>query len=100
MPCQPWSSEEEVIERANNTNMGLGACVWGRDVAHAERVAEQLEAGTVWVNSWEKPTPQAVFGGHKESGIGGEWGRGALLGYCNAHVIRRLQLPVESVCFC
>ncbi|KAF1347527.1 Aldehyde/histidinol dehydrogenase [Delphinella strobiligena] len=87
VPTQPWSDEEEVIARANGTNSGLGACVWGSDVEAAERIAMRLEAGSVFVNSWEKPTPQAIFGGHKESGIGGEWGTQGLLSYCNPHVI-------------
>lgn len=87
VPTQPWSDEEEVIKRANNSNAGLGACVWGKDVERAERIGKQLEAGSVFINSWEKPTPQAFFGGHKESGIGGEWGRSGLLAYCNAHVM-------------
>ena len=87
VPTQPWSDEEEVIKRANNTNTGLGACVWGKDVEHAERIARRLEAGSVFVNSFEKPTPQAIFGGHKESGIGGEWGADGFKAYCNPHVI-------------
>ena len=87
VPTQPWSDEEEVIKRANNTNAGLGACVWGGDVKHAEEIAKRLEAGSVFVNSWEKPTPQAIFGGHKESGIGGEWGKEGLKAFCNPHVI-------------
>ncbi|KAM0719663.1 hypothetical protein Q7P37_003794 [Cladosporium fusiforme] len=87
VPTQPWSDEEEVIKRANNTLTGLGACVWGKDVEHAERIAKRLEAGSVFVNSFEKPTPQAIFGGHKESGIGGEWGTEGLKAYCNPHVI-------------
>jgi acyl-CoA reductase-like NAD-dependent aldehyde dehydrogenase len=87
VPTQPWEDEEEVIDRANNTLTGLGACVWGKDVARAEKIARRLEAGSVFVNSWEKPTPQAIFGGHKESGIGGEGGSMGLLAYCNAHVI-------------
>lgn len=76
-----------MIARANNTNAGLGACVWGKDVEHAERIGRQLEAGSVFINSWEKPTPQAIFGGHKESGIGGEWGTMGLLAYCNAQAL-------------
>jgi acyl-CoA reductase-like NAD-dependent aldehyde dehydrogenase len=87
VPCQPWSDLEEVIARANNTNTGLGACVWGKDVEKAAKIARRLEAGSVFVNSWEKPTPQATFGGHKESGIGGEWGKTGLLAFMNAHVI-------------
>merc|ERR1712000_521064 len=87
VPTQPWSDEEEVIKRANNTNAGLGACVWGKDVERAERIGKRLQAGSVFINSWEKPTPQAFFGGHKESGIGGEWGKEGLKAYCNAHVM-------------
>ena len=87
VPCQPWSDEEEVIARANNTDTGLGACVWGKDVAHAEKIGLRLQAGSVFVNSFEKPTPQAIFGGHKQSGIGGEWGQTGLLAFCNAHVM-------------
>lgn len=87
VPTQPWSDLDEVIARANDTNTGLGACVWGKDVEKASQVARRLEAGSVFVNSWEKPTPQAIFGGHKESGIGGEWGKTGLLAFMNAHVI-------------
>ncbi|EMD59561.1 hypothetical protein GGP41_004401 [Bipolaris sorokiniana] len=87
VPTQPWSDLEEVIARANDTNTGLGACVWGKDVEKASKIARRLEAGSVFVNSFEKPTPQALFGGHKESGIGGEWGTTGLLAYCNPHVI-------------
>jgi len=87
VPTQPWSDEEEVIRRANNSLAGLGACVWGRDVERAERIGKRLQAGSVFVNSWEKPTPQAIFGGHKESGIGGEWGKEGLKAFCNPHVL-------------
>ncbi|EMC98656.1 hypothetical protein BAUCODRAFT_30926 [Baudoinia panamericana UAMH 10762] len=87
VPTQPWTDEEEVIKRANNTNTGLGACVWGKDVERAERIGKRLQAGSVFVNSWEKPTPQAIFGGHKESGIGGEWGQEGLKSFCNPHVL-------------
>ena len=87
VPTQPWSDEEEVITRANDTRSGLGACVWAHDVAHAQRIADRLEAGSVWVNSFEKATPGAFFSGHKESGIGGAWGKMGLQSYTNAHVI-------------
>ncbi|KAF2638448.1 aldehyde dehydrogenase [Massarina eburnea CBS 473.64] len=87
VPTQPWSDLEEVIARANNTNTGLGACVWGKDVEKASKVARRLEAGSVFVNSYEKADPHGMFGGHKESGIGGEMGTLGLLAYMNAHVI-------------
>jgi acyl-CoA reductase-like NAD-dependent aldehyde dehydrogenase len=87
LPVQPWSDLEEVIARANATNTGLGASLWTKDVAKGEEVAQRLEAGNVFVNSWTKPTPQAYFSGHKESGMGGEWGTQGVKSYCNAHVV-------------
>ncbi|GAB7344245.1 hypothetical protein MBLNU457_2126t1 [Dothideomycetes sp. NU457] len=71
VPTQPWSDLDEVIARANDTNTGLGACVWGKDAKQTDAVARRLQAGSVWVNSFEKPSPMAIFGGVKESGIGG-----------------------------
>lgn len=87
VPAQPWSDEEEVIARANDTRTGLAACVWGSDIERAERIGRRLQAGSVFINSFEKPSPQAIFGGHKESGIGGEWGQTGLLAFCNPHVM-------------
>jgi len=84
VPTQPFDDIEEVISRANNTNAGLGASVWSKDVKKAQEIGWRLEAGNVFVNSWTKPVPQAFFSGHKESGIGGEWGKTGLLAYCNA----------------
>ncbi len=50
----------------------------------AARITRQLEAGSVWVNVHQEGDPMASFGGHKESGIGYEWGHGGLKSYCNA----------------
>ncbi|KAF2401717.1 betaine aldehyde dehydrogenase 1 [Trichodelitschia bisporula] len=87
VPTQPWSDLDEVIARANNTNVGLGASVFTKDIAKGEEIAAQLEAGNVFINSFTKPIPQAYFSGHKESGIGGEWGNQGVLSYCNAHAV-------------
>jgi len=87
LPVQPWSDLDEVIQRANSSYAGLAASVWSSDVTKGEEVAQRLEAGSVFVNSWVKPNPQGFFGGHKESGIGGEWGTMGILAYCNAHVV-------------
>lgn len=83
VPLMTWSSEEDVIRRANNTKMGLGASVWSDDLNEATRIARQLEAGSVWINTHQEGNPRAPFGGHKESGIGHEWGLGGLASYCN-----------------
>jgi acyl-CoA reductase-like NAD-dependent aldehyde dehydrogenase len=87
VPTQPWTDEEEVIDRANSMNTGLGASVFSTDIEHATKIAKRLEAGNVFVNSFTKPVPQAYFSGHKESGIGGEWGSQGVLSYCNAHAV-------------
>lgn len=76
-PCchiQAFDSEEQVIEWANNTKYGLAAAVWTENTSRAHRVAGQLEAGIVWVNSWFLRDLRTPFGGMKHSGIGREGG--------------------------
>jgi acyl-CoA reductase-like NAD-dependent aldehyde dehydrogenase len=83
VPFLSWKDEEEVIVRANNTKMGLGASVWSTDLDQAARIARQLEAGSVWVNTHLEVSPNAPFGGHKESGVGYEWSKGGMMAFCN-----------------
>ncbi|OJJ65112.1 hypothetical protein ASPSYDRAFT_138620 [Aspergillus sydowii CBS 593.65] len=87
IPLLSWSTEEEVLSRVNDTKSGLGACVWSRDAEAAQRFGRQLEAGSLWINSFAKPHPAGYLAGQKQSGIGGEWGRQGLLSYCNAQSI-------------
>ena len=74
MPLMKFSTEEEVIERANNSEYGLAGAVWTKDVDKGVRIAEQLETGTVWINEFLHLSPFAPFGGHKQSGFGAEYG--------------------------
>jgi acyl-CoA reductase-like NAD-dependent aldehyde dehydrogenase len=83
VPILKWSDEADVIHRANDTKMGLGASVWSKDLVRAERMARQLEAGSVWVNNHFQVAPNVPFGGHKWSGLGMEWGTQGLEIYCN-----------------
>ncbi|KAL2062743.1 hypothetical protein VTL71DRAFT_5815 [Oculimacula yallundae] len=87
VPVLSWKTEEEVLSRANDTMSGLGGSVWSRDIDTAYRLADAIDSGTVWINSFGKPLPQGYFSGHKESGMGGELGRHGLLSYCNAKSI-------------
>ena len=69
-----FKSEDEVIKWANSTKFGLSASVWTQDVSRAHRVAEKIDAGTVWVNSWMLRDLRVPFGGMKASGLGREGG--------------------------
>ncbi|KAH8588485.1 aldehyde dehydrogenase [Bisporella sp. PMI_857] len=87
LPIMPWSTEEEVVNLANHTNMGLGASVWSTDLTQATRIARKLEAGSVWVNTHLEVSPSFPFGGHKQSGIGAEWGKEGLKAFCNPQTL-------------
>lgn len=83
LPTLRWTDEADVIRRANGTESGLGASVWSADVDKATKIADQLEAGSVWINCHFELVPHMPFGGHKASGIGMEWGTLGLKGWCN-----------------
>lgn len=65
-------TEEEAIAAANRTEYGLGASIWSRDQARAERLARRIEAGTIAINDFVKSDPRLPFGGVKKSGVGRE----------------------------
>lgn len=67
-----FSTEEEVIEMANDTDFGLAGAVWTRDINRAIRVSRAIEAGRIWVNTYNAIPEGAPFGGYKTSGIGRE----------------------------
>ncbi|RDW94222.1 aldehyde dehydrogenase family protein [Aspergillus mulundensis] len=87
LPLLSWSDEEDVITRANASNLGLGASVWSDDLEEASRIAKRLQAGSVWVNTHFENDPRAPSGGHKESGIGTENGLHGLREWCNLQTL-------------
>jgi len=84
----PFKDVDDLIAKANNTEYGLAAGVWTRDIGKAHRIASQLRAGTVWINCYNVFDPAMPFGGYKQSGWGREMG----------HEVLNLYTEVKSVC--
>ncbi len=77
----PFSTEEEAISIANNTDYGLAGGLWTNDINRAMRVAKSINAGYLWVNTYGGIIPQTPYGGFKQSGIGKELGREGIENY-------------------
>jgi acyl-CoA reductase-like NAD-dependent aldehyde dehydrogenase len=76
-----FADVDEAVARANQTGYGLAAAVWTKDIKKAHHVARRLQAGTVWVNTYNVYDTAAPFGGYKQSGFGREMGMHALEHY-------------------
>lgn len=70
----PFDTEEDAIDMANSTPYGLACTIWTENVKKAHRVAQSIDSGIVWVNTWMVRDLRTPFGGMKESGIGREGG--------------------------
>lgn len=84
----PFDDYADVVDLANDTPFGLGASIWTNDLARALRMAKGVKAGTVWINTHSILDPAMPFGGFKQSGIGREFGKDALLPF----------LETKSIC--
>lgn len=84
----PFSDIDDIVAQANDTEFGLAAGVWTKDISKAHRVAHKLRAGTVWINCYSIFDAALPFGGFKQSGWGREMG----------HEVLELYTEVKSVC--
>ncbi|USI79495.1 aldehyde dehydrogenase family protein [Sphingopyxis sp. USTB-05] len=81
LPLLRFSDVEEVIAKANSSDMGLAGTVWSADTEAAMRIAEQMDTGNVWINEGLALSPFAAFSGRKQSGVGVENGIEGLMTY-------------------
>jgi acyl-CoA reductase-like NAD-dependent aldehyde dehydrogenase len=87
MPVLKYSTIDEVVERANTSEYGLGATVWSASTERAVQVAQRLETGTVWVNKHLDLPPTVPYGGVKQSGYGVELGQQGLEEFTQMRII-------------
>jgi acyl-CoA reductase-like NAD-dependent aldehyde dehydrogenase len=73
-----FKDAEEALREANNSPFGLAAAIWTRDIKKAHKLARQVKAGTVWINTVSTTDNAVPFGGFKASGFGRELGRAAI----------------------
>jgi acyl-CoA reductase-like NAD-dependent aldehyde dehydrogenase len=87
LPLLKFADVDEAIRRANQSEYGLGASIWTKDVEKAKQIAARLESGNVWINSAQVLSPHVPYGGHKQSGLGVEHSMEGLLEYTNIQTV-------------
>ena len=85
--AMPFSDVDKLIAEANQSEYGLAAAVWTRDISKAHRVADKLRAGTVWINCYNVFDASLPFGGYKQSGWGREMGHEVLEQYTEVKAV-------------
>ena len=86
----PFSDLDEIAAAANDTEYGLGAGIWTKDISKAHALAKKIRAGTVWINCYNVFDASLPFGGYKQSGWGREMGHEALEAYTEVKAVTTL----------
>ena len=86
--ASPFSDIDQIVAEANNSEYGLAAGVWTKDISKAHRIANKLRAGTVWINCYNVFDAALPFGGYKQSGWGREMG----------HEVLEMYTEVKAIC--
>jgi betaine-aldehyde dehydrogenase len=87
MSILSFDTEDEAIDRANATRFGLSGAVFTQDFSRAHRVANRIQAGSVWINDYNVTPPEVPFGGYKQSGLGRENGLQAIEHYTQVKMV-------------
>ncbi len=85
--AMPFTNAEELVPRANDNVYGLAAGIWTQDISKAHRLAESMQAGTVWINCYNIFDAALPFGGYKQSGWGREMGHEVLNNYTQTKAV-------------
>ena len=96
---EAWVDEQDAVRIANDTIFGLAAGIWSRDVANAMRVANQIEAGTVYINNYFSASAQSPVGGYKQSGYGRENGWEGMRSFMQTKSVWRATDPSQPAPF-
>ena len=95
-----FEDEEDAVDMANDSDYGLAAGVWSRDLTKAKRVAERIEAGTIWVNEYHLLSAAAPRGGFKKSGIGRELGLEGVMEFTQTrHIFVSENADIDEVAY-
>jgi phenylacetaldehyde dehydrogenase len=85
--AQPFTDLDEIAAQANDTDYGLGAGIWTKDISKAHALAKKIRAGTVWINCYNVFDSALPFGGYKQSGWGREMGHEVLNNYTEVKAV-------------
>jgi betaine-aldehyde dehydrogenase len=91
-----FETEDEVVQRANDTKLGLAAGVFTNDIRRAHRVVRQMEAGICWINAYGESPAEMPVGGYKLSGVGRENGSATMNQYTQIKSVYVGMQPLES----
>ncbi len=83
----PFDKSDDILALANHTRYGLAASIWTRDLNKAHLLADQIDAGTVWINTHNILDTAMPFGGTKMSGLGREFGSEVIHAYTEPRAV-------------